>query len=125
VESEWMYFAPLASDAWTGLEDYADAVAAWQGFTPWTKRGNGRRVPNGWNSWTGGGGTGGLGSDIDETIIAENLEVMAREFAPFGVDYFQVDDGYQQAHGDWFARPDRFPSGLQTLARRIEENGLL
>ncbi|MBI3783249.1 MAG: alpha-galactosidase [Deltaproteobacteria bacterium] len=125
VDSEWMYFAPLAPDAWTGLEDYADAVAAWQGITAWTKRGNGRRVPNGWNSWTGSGGTGGLGTNIDEQIMGENLDVMAREFAPFGVDYFQMDDGYQIAHGDWYPRTDRFPSGMLSWAQRVEQKGLI
>ncbi|HVM96158.1 MAG TPA: glycoside hydrolase family 36 protein, partial [Candidatus Acidoferrales bacterium] len=102
-----------------------DAVAAWQGITPWTKRGQGRRVPNGWNSWTGSGGTGGLGTNIDEQIMSENLDVMAREFAPFGVDYFQMDDGYQIAHGDWYPRPDRFPSGMSAWAERVEQKGLI
>ncbi|MFI5366673.1 MAG: alpha-galactosidase [Candidatus Binatia bacterium] len=125
VESEWMYVAPLAPDAWTGLEHYADAVAAWQGFTVWTKRGTGRRVPNGWNSWTGSGSTGGLGTNINESIMGENLDVMAREFKPFGVDYFQMDDGYQIAHGDWFPRPDRFPSGMPAWSARVSQTGLI
>jgi len=125
IESEWMYFAPLAPDVWTGLEGYAYAVAAWQNFTVWTKRGGGRRVPNGWNSWTGSGGTGGLGTNIDEQIVGENLEVMAREFKPFGVDYFQLDEGYEVKHGDWFARADRFPSGMPAWSQRVEEKGLL
>lgn len=125
VDSEWMYFAPLAPNAWTGLEDYADAVAAWQGLTVWTKRGAGRRVPNGWNSWTGSAGTGGLGTNINETSMGENLEIMAREFAPFGVDYFQMDDGYQVAHGDWYPRADRFPSGMQAWSTRVTQSGLI
>lgn len=124
VDSEWMYFAPINSDPLTGLEQYADAIAAWQEITVWTRRGSGRRVPNGWNSWTGSDGTGGLGTGIDERSMLENLEVMAREFAPFGVDYFQIDDGYQIADGDWLARPDRFPSGMRAMTRAIEDKGL-
>jgi hypothetical protein len=125
VDSEWMYFAPVNPDPWGGLERYADAVAAWQSFTVWTRRDGGRPVPNGWNSWTGSGGTGGLGTNINEQSMRENLDVMAREFAPFGVDYFQIDDGYQIADGDWEARADRFPSGMAAMSRRIEEHGLL
>ncbi|MBK7579937.1 MAG: alpha-galactosidase [Myxococcales bacterium] len=125
VDSEPLYLDAFAADPQTGLERYADAIAAWQGFTVWTQRGAGRRVPNGWNSWTGSSGTGGLGTNIDETSMGENLEVMAREFAPFGVDYFQVDDGYQLADGDWFPRTDRFPSGMPAWSARVKSKGLI
>ena len=50
---------------------------------------------------------------------------MAREFAPFGVDYFQIDDGYQIAEGDWEPRDDRFPSGIPALSQRIRAEGLI
>ena len=125
LASEAIYLAPMAADPWTGLEDYADAVAAWLDFTVWTRRGDGRPVPNGWNSWTGSGSTGGLGTNINETLMAEELAVMAREFAPFGVDYFQIDDGYQIAEGDWEPRDDRFPSGIPALSQRIRAEGLI
>lgn len=125
VESEWLYVAPAVSNVFDGLEAYADAIAAWQGITPWTRRGSGRRVPNGWNSWTGSGGTGGLGTAINETNMSENLDVMARELKPFGVDYFQLDDGYQLGHGDWQANPSRFPSGMPAWSRRVREKGLV
>lgn len=125
LRSEAIYIDPLSADPFTGLEDYADAVAAWLEVTPWTRRGDGRRVPNGWNSWSGGGGTGGLGTDIDEALMAENLAVMAREFAPFGIDYFQIDDGYQRASGDWVADPTRFPAGMADFSRQISDAGLI
>jgi hypothetical protein len=125
LSAEPVYIDPLAPDPFTGLERYADAVAAWQDFTVWTKRDGGRRVPNGWNSWSGSSGSGGLGTAIDEQIMAENLAVMAREFEPFGVDYFQIDDGYQNADGDWTTRDDRFPSGMPALSQKIEDAGLL
>jgi hypothetical protein len=124
VDSETMYFAANAPDAFTGLETYADAIAAWDGITVWTKRDGGRRVPNGWNSWSGSSSTGGLGHDIDEQMMSENLDVMAREFEPFGIDYFQVDDGYQKAYGDWFPDPTRFPAGMSEWASRVESKGL-
>lgn len=123
IPSEPIHFDPLSPDPWTALERYADAVAAWQGTQSWTRRG--RPVPNGWNSWTGSGSTGGLGTNIDETIMQENLAVMAREFEPYGVDYFQIDDGYQAADGDWEASPTRFPSGMEALAADIEATGLI
>jgi hypothetical protein len=123
VDAEPVYMDPLATDPWSGLEHYADAVASWLDFVAWPKRG--RRVPNGWNSWSGSGGTGGLGTNIDETILAQNLDVMAREFEPFGVDYFQIDDGYERSTGDWVTRDDRFPSGMPALSAKIQAAGLL
>lgn len=50
---------------------------------------------------------------------------MAREFEPFGVDYFQIDDGYQDHSGDWNANLARFPGGIPALATRIEAAGLV
>lgn len=125
VPAEVLYVDPLAPDPHTGLEDYADAVAAWLDFTVWTKRDGGRPVPNGWNSWTGSGSTGGFGTDIDEELMLDSLAVMAREFEPFGIDYFQIDDGYQIADGDWFPRSDRFPSGMEALSQAIQDARLI
>jgi len=124
VGSEWIRVAPMPVNAWAGLEAHARAVAAFNDRPPWMARGDGRPVPNGWNSWCGGGGSGGLGTNIDQTIMAESLEVMAREFAPFGVDYFQIDDGYQMADGDWTAREDRFPDGMAAFSQRVLDRGL-
>ncbi len=121
---EPVYLDPLAPDPFTGLEDYADAIAAWLDIVPWTRRGGGRPTPNGWNSWSGGS-NGGLGTDIDESIMNENLAVMAREFEPYGIDYFQIDDGYERSSGDWDANPARFPSGLPALSQNIEDTGLI
>ncbi len=124
LSSEVVYMNPSAPDPWTGLEDYADAMAAWLAVVPWTKRDGGRPTPNGWNSWSGSGSTGGLGTNIDETNMSENLAVMAREFKPYGIDYFQMDDGYQTADGDWLAN-DKFPSGMPAFSKKVSDAGLL
>ncbi len=124
LSSEPVYMNPAATDPWTALEDYADATAAWLDYVPWMKRDGGRPTPNGWNSWGGSGSTGGLGHDIDDSSMAENLAVMAREFKPFGIDYFQVDDGYQVAYGDWQANA-KFPSGMPAFAKKVTDAGLL
>lgn len=125
IRSEPAYLDPLSADPLEGLERYADAVAAWLDIDVWTERDGGRAVPTGWNSWSGGAGSGGLGSDIDQADIEENLVVMARDFAPFGVDYFQIDDGYQDHSGDWRTNLTRFPDGIDTIATRIEAEGLI
>ncbi len=123
VASELLYVDPLPPDPLGALEDYATALADHLGVTPWSKRGPGHGVPNGWNSWTGGAGTGGYGQSIDESLILANLDVYRREFAPFGGSWFQVDDGWQVARGDWRWRPDAFPEGGPWMASTLSEAG--
>lgn len=124
LSGEAIYFDPNPDDAWEGLESYADAIAEWQKIEIWTKRNGGQHVPNGWNSWTGSGGTGGLGTNINEEIIGQCMEVMAREFNPYGIDWYQIDDGYQIASGDWEVNPDRFPSGMPAFSAAVEAAGM-
>lgn len=111
----------VSGSAHEALERYAAAVALHVGRLPWTEA---RPVPNGWNSWTGSSSTGGLGTAIDQDLMREELAIMAREFAPFGVDYFQVDDGWMQREGDWTAN-ERFADGLEDLFRRVRDAGLV
>lgn len=123
VASELLYVDPLPPDALGALEGYAAALAGHLGVTPWPRRGPGHDVPDGWNSWTGGAGTGGYGQSIDAGIILANLDVYRREFAPFGAGWFQVDDGWQSARGDWQWRPAAFPSGGAEMASTITGAG--
>ncbi|MCC6214426.1 MAG: alpha-galactosidase [Polyangiaceae bacterium] len=122
LSAEPVLFVASAPSAHAGLERWASWVGVRSGRP--LEPSAALHVPTGWNSWTGSGFTGGLGTDIDEALLDENLQVMAREFAPFGVEYFQIDDGYQVRQGEWEAHPQRFPSGLGPLVGRIEEEGL-
>ncbi len=122
--SETFYVDPLPADPVVGLEHYADAIAASVGAVPWHRREPGRRVPNGWNSWSGSGSTGGYGTNIDETVILDNLDVMATEFRDWGMEWFQIDDGYEPTYGDWTWRADRFPNGPRWLSDQIRARGL-
>ena len=56
---------------------------------------------------------------IDERRLTDVLDGLRG--LPF--DVFQIDDGWQQAIGDWQAN-DRFPSGLADLASRSRDHGL-
>ena len=58
---------------------------------------------------------------ITQDIVLENLEAFAREKVP--VDVFQIDDGYQQAVGDWLSANHKFPEGMKAIARRVHEAG--
>ncbi len=124
LESERYYFW-TGADALEGLELYATAIAETLDLTPWHKREEGRRVPNGWNSWAGSGSTGGYGTDINEEVILENLAIMASELRDWGIDWFQIDDGYEPTYGDWWWREDRFPNGPAWLSEQIRDAGLI
>ncbi len=121
--SETLYLEPLPADPIEALEHYADAVAQAHDITPYPKRGKGHFVPSGWNSWSGGDSSGGYGQDINAQLIADNLAFYKREFANFGTDFFQVDDGWQPHDGDWQWRSDKFPAGGAAMAKSISDAG--
>ena len=125
LASELFYVHPKLDDAGPGLEQYADVVAAAVGTVPWHRREEGRRVPNGWNSWSGSGGTGGYGTGLGEAEVIENLDVMATELRDWGIDWFQFDDGYEPHYGDWYEWvEEKFPSGPEGLSQQIRDRGL-
>ncbi len=115
----------IGADALEGLELYARAIAETLDLTPWHKREEGRRVPNGWNSWAGSSSTGGYGTDINEEVILENLDIMATELRDWGIDWFQIDDGYEPTYGEWTWVEERFPNGPAWLSEQIRDRGLI
>lgn len=123
LASETYALLPFEATVQDGLEHYATLVAAHLGLVPWHRRAPGRRVPNGWNSWSGSGSTGGYGTDIDEALVLANAEWMARELRDWGMTWFQVDDGYEPTYGDWTWDEDRFPSGARGLSDAIRDLG--
>ncbi len=123
LASELLWLEPFPADPLASVEQYALDVATQNHVVPWTKRGPGHPAPAGWNSWSGGGGTGGHGSDITEQLILDSLEIYRREFGSFGTNFFQVDDGWQVSHGDWTFRTDTFPHGGKWLAEQIVAAG--
>ncbi len=69
---------------------------------------------SGWTSWYY------HYTDIDESVILKNLEAFGDR--RISIDYFQVDDGWQQAIGDWEAN-EKFPQGMQHIAKRVHDYG--
>lgn len=68
--------------------------------------------PRVWCSWYS------FNQQIAEDVLTEILE----DLQGFPFDVFQVDDGWQVDIGDWEANT-RFPSGMETLAHRIQAGG--
>lgn len=69
---------------------------------------------SGWTSWYY------HYTKIDEAIILKNLSNFADRRIP--IDFFQIDDGWQQAVGDWDTN-EKFPQGLAPIAKRVHDNG--
>lgn len=59
--------------------------------------------------------------NIDENIVIQNLNAFAHKQVP--IDIFQIDDGWQEAVGDWLKANHKFPNGMKWLANRIRQQG--
>ena len=75
----------------------------------------------GWCSWFA------YRTAITEENVREASDVLAETMKPYGLDYIQIDDGYQQpggSPGDWINPNEKFPSGLDNLSSYIRSKGL-
>ncbi|MCB9598312.1 MAG: alpha-galactosidase [Sandaracinaceae bacterium] len=92
------------------LRDHAAALPA---------RASAASAEAGWNSWYE------LWDGVDEAAVRANAAAARTLLAPrAGTDTLRVvvDDGWQQAWGDWLPN-DRFPSGLDGLATDLRADG--
>ena len=74
-----------------------------------------RAPPMGWCSWYG------FGPGVTAENIRQNLYWIATN-AP-QLRYIQIDDGYQQAVGDWLVTNSKFPEGMKPLVEKIKAGG--
>jgi hypothetical protein len=98
-----------APSAHAALERYADAAGALQHART-------RSIVNGWCSWFY------TLTHVSEDEVLRNAQFAAEHLRAYGLDYVQVDDGYQRSHGDWQGN-ERFPHGMQWLAGEIRAKG--
>lgn len=104
-------FSLLPSDSpYNALELYADIMA--RDLPP-----NHGKALNGWCNWFYTHG------NFSETEILENAKFIAKVLKGYGVDYVQIDEGYQVAHGNWNGN-ELFPHGLKYFADSIKMMGL-
>ena len=62
-------------------------------------------------------------ANINENIVITDLEALSRVDAK--IDFFQIDDGFQTAVGDWLSIDSKkFPNGMKYIADRIHEKGM-
>ena len=99
----------VAATPYAALEQHADAVGAVQDART-------RSIVNGWCSWFY------TLDQVSEDEVLRNSAFAAEHLQGFGLEYVQIDDGYQRTFGDWQGN-ERFPRGMQWLAERIKAHG--
>ena len=70
----------------------------------------------GWTSWYS------EYNKISEEVLIRRLNSFLKKEIP--LDYFQIDDGYQTAIGDWLELKESFPNGLEPIAQAVKEGGI-
>lgn len=69
----------------------------------------------GWTSWYN------YYNAVTQKDVLDNLEAFRSRGLP--IDIFQIDDGYQEAVGDWLRVNGKFPDGMRYVADKIKECG--
>jgi alpha-galactosidase len=103
------FMLSVAATPYAALEQHADAVGTVQDART-------RSIVNGWCSWFY------TLDKVSEDEVLWNTAFAANHLRGFGLEYVQVDDGYQRSLGDWQGN-ERFPHGMQWLAERIKAHG--
>ncbi len=80
-------------------------------------------APMVWSSWTG------YYEDVTENDIVRNTDWLAKNLAPFGFQFVQLDDGYDRGNNGehaWIENWDKskFPHGPQWLTNYIKSKGM-
>ncbi len=100
----------LSPDPFSGLEAYAETC----GRLHQVKL---NPIINGWCSWFY------THTTATEEEQLRNAEFISKHLKPYGMEWVQIDDGYQRAFGDWDGN-NLYPHGMKWLAERIRGLGL-
>ena len=76
----------------------------------------------GWCSWFA------YFDKVTENNVMETADVVSEKLLPFGLNYLQIDDGYEKLPigmpNTWLEGNEKFPTGLKSLASYIRSKGL-
>lgn len=108
--SSGRFMINIAKDPYAALEGFADIMGI-------SNNARTKSIVNGWCSWFYT-----YGSVTEEEVI-RNAEFASASLKKYGLEYIQVDEGYQKYHGLWEGN-ERFPHGMQWLSEKIRSYGL-
>jgi hypothetical protein len=112
IGSERLMFA-IGADYHGQLENYGRAIRILHKALVSTP------TPIGWWSWTA------YYYGVTENTVLTNAAWLAQNLESLGYRYFQVDEGYQYARGE-YATPDgkAFPRGMAYVGHQVENQGI-
>lgn len=106
---------------------YYSQHLGYQYFAPWKRRPNTKGI-SGWCSWEA------YHRDVTQENVTDAAELMA-PLVPYGLEYIQLDDGFQnplippskdaKVHESWLATNERFPKGHEEIIESIQKKGLV
>ncbi|MDD5747878.1 MAG: alpha-galactosidase [Actinomycetota bacterium] len=94
------------------FEHYAGLLAKESG-------GSFRQIPTGWCSWYH------YYNKITEEEVEKNASLFSGKHKELGVEFVQIDDGYQAQIGDWLETNAKFRGGIEKAASLIQEKGMV
>jgi hypothetical protein len=100
----------VAENSYKSLEDYASIIGK-------INHSGASSIVNGWCNWFF------TLDHFSEDEIIRNTEFAAKHLKQSGLEYIQIDEGYQKWHGNWEGNA-RFPHGMKWLATKIKSYGL-
>jgi alpha-galactosidase len=113
LSSERLMFA-VGTDYHAQLEQYGRAVRMLH-----KARAVDAAAPIGWWSWTA------YYFGVSQGAVATNADWLAENLRNLGYTYFQIDEGYQYARGEYTtADASMFPQGIAYIADRVRHDGL-
>jgi hypothetical protein len=96
-------------------------------YRPWEKRPKLDSI-TGWCSWEA------YRDKVSENDIKYASEFLGKALSSYGLDYIQIDDGFQQSFvpmkdsnmvaDSWLNTNEKFPRGHEYIVKNIKENGL-
>jgi hypothetical protein len=108
--SSGRFMINIAKDPYAALEGFADIMGI-------SNKARINSIVNGWCSWFY------TYASVTEEEVIRNAEFASAGLKQYGLEYIQIDEGYQRYHGDWEGN-ERFPHGMQWLSERIRSFGL-
>ena len=113
VRSEVLYLTTAATPeaALAKLTTELVQAHAGEGFAP-------ARPPGGWFSWNN------AFAAVDAPLVRGQLDAIATRLLPVGMPLVEIDDGWENAWGDWRDNA-KFPDGMPALAAEIRARGLV
>jgi hypothetical protein len=93
------------------------ALESYAAMTGTVNKARTHSIINGWCNWFY------TYEHVTEEEIIRNAEFTGKHLKKYGMEYIQIDEGYQKWHGDWEGN-ERFPHGMKWLADRVKEYGL-